>query len=444
MRPSFVRLATLALLAGCAPMPGVVYAPTPGSAPEAQAPMPPVGVTIVDADDDRVLVSTNQPAHVAVFEIIQGRGVRLVYPVSPKQRRVAQAGSGWLMLAASRGDDRMARGDRYDRVLERSRVRYLYALASERPLWLNDSAFDDEWLGTMLGSRAASAIDPYETMQAISRRFLPPAPSEEEWGEDLYRIESVRRGQPTRIAKVYCPDGSIVYVRDDEAEREGCPWGGRDRGRGTRPAGAPRPDSVVSSTGRHVASRPGPRLRTPVFRVPRTTTDRDSAVVRQAGSASGSRPEDAGTRARGDSASARNNGREGKDERDEHHDNGRHTGWDKVTAKGNGNGNDGAAKGNGSKPDARPPVEQKPPVVADTARRPAGGAWGRLRPTAPAPVPTPVPVPVEPSRTVNAPVVPAPAPATQPTAPATKPDSAVRASRPREAQPATPPATQPR
>src|SRR4051812_10551936 len=106
MRTPLVLLAGSILLAGCGPLPPVVYLPAPDAAstPAAEppvAPMPPVGITIARADENRLLVSTNQPAYLAVFEIVPGRGASLVYPTSPRQQQSAMWGSNWLTLSMS-------------------------------------------------------------------------------------------------------------------------------------------------------------------------------------------------------------------------------------------------------------------------------------------------------------------------------------------------------
>src|SRR5688572_28005000 len=92
MRKPLVFLAAALLLAGCSSGTRVVYVPSPSPVqvppPDVQTIVPPVGITIVRADQARLLVSTNQPAYVAVFEIIPGRS---------EERRVGkECRSRWL------------------------------------------------------------------------------------------------------------------------------------------------------------------------------------------------------------------------------------------------------------------------------------------------------------------------------------------------------------
>jgi hypothetical protein len=298
--------------------------------------LPPVGVTIARVEDSRLLVSTNQPAYVAVFEIVPNRGVTLVYPVSPRQRQLALAGSNWLNVSwrSARGvmddDDREMRGRR-----RRPPVHHVYVVASERPLRLTDNAFDDRALAAMLGARLTQAGDAYETMAALSRRFVP-AGKDEDWGEDVYTMDIARPVATVRVAKIYCPDGSVVYSRDEMADGAACPW--RSQGRN---APAPRPDSVVASNGRRVprAIEPGPAR---IFRVP-TPADVPNTRPTNGGDVADGRPGNGN----GNGAANGNGGRDANDDSAHGRDNpkgnnGNHYGW------GNGNGNDGKDKPSGN------------------------------------------------------------------------------------------------
>ncbi|MDQ6633351.1 MAG: hypothetical protein M3Z10_01195 [Gemmatimonadota bacterium] len=354
MRTSFVILAG-SLLVACGGT-RVVYVPAPSSTPAPvaktmpaprviPAPMPPVAVTIARVDDNRLLVSTNQPAYLAVFEIVPNRGVTLVYPASPRHRQVALTGSNWVSLArwASRDDyDRYARDDRrdrYDRVARPYRrgpmERHVYAIASDRPLRLTDDAFNDDYLRNVVGTRAYRDDEPYEAMSALALRFVPPG-REEQWGEDLYTMDIARPSVVVRVAKIYCPDGSVIYVRDEMADRASCPWRGRV---GTASAPPPaRPDSVIASNGRPVGRGPDPRTTQPlIFRIPRPV---DAPVVEQAGRrAPDPVPTDRvyGRPVKTDSTRDSDDGK-GKPGKD-HQDNGNHYGWDKGNRGNGGNGN---------------------------------------------------------------------------------------------------------
>src|SRR5688500_3212763 len=258
MRKPLVFLAAALLLAGCSSGTRVVYVPSPSPVqvppPDVQTIVPPVGITIVRADQSRLLVSTNQPAYVAVFEIIPGQGVTLVYPTSARPRQVEHSGTSslpvvWQSQRADASKGRYASNSSNRRnpngYGHRPRARYVYAIASDRPLRLTDGAFDDESLRNALGARVYRAVDPYETIDALAQHFVPRQ-MDEDWGEDLLTIELARSGAPVRVAKVYCPGGSVVYVRDDLVDRAACPPRSRVRGTTTPSAAAPRPDSIVT------------------------------------------------------------------------------------------------------------------------------------------------------------------------------------------------------
>ena len=338
MRTPLAVLAASALLA-CSSGTRIIYVPTPAPAPvSASAPAPapapravpvpprPVAVSIVRVDEHRLLMRTNQPAYLAVFEIVPNRGVTVVYPASPRQRQLALSGSHWLNVSfdSERGDDEgTARDDR-----RRRSAHHVYAIASARPLRLTDAAFDDAGLRAMLGSRAYRATDPAVTMTALSRRFVATA-VDEDWSDDVYTIDMMRQ----RVQ---------------------------------------RPDSVVASNGRPVRERMAPASPR-VFRVP-PSTDAGNAEPKNRGgeSVADNRPsgDDGGRPANDDSAER---GKKAKDKQDDgKQNNGNHYGWDKEkadTKPGNAN-----AEGNGTpsseplirlqgKPDekAAASVDEKPP-----------------------------------------------------------------------------------
>jgi hypothetical protein len=370
------------LLVACASGTRIVYVPVAASTPAPvpapvrviPAPLPPVGVTIARVEDSRLLVSTNQPAYVAVFEIVPNRGVTLVYPASPRQRQMAVAGSNWLNVSwrSARGmiddDDRGMRGRR-----RRPLEHHVYVVASERPLRLTDNAFDDDALAAMLGARLTQAADPYETMAALSRRFVPPG-RDEDWGEDVYTMDVTRPVVTVRVAKIYCPDGSVVYTRDEMADRTACPW--RPQGRNTP---APRPDSVVASNGRRVPSPMDPGGVARIFRIPTPVEAPDTRPVNggdvangRPGNGSGNANGNGGRDANDDSGRGRdnpkgNNGNNGnansgnaKDGRDKSN-NGNHYGQEKGNNGNgnNGNGNNGNGSNNGNNGNGQAQVQQQ-------------------------------------------------------------------------------------
>ena len=248
--------------AACGPT-YVVQSP-PGSVPQ-RAPepprVPPMEVSIVRTEESRVLIQTSRQAYLAVFEIVPGRGVSLVYPAPLRPRNVQQTGLTWVNVNWTlRPDYRYASSD----------TRYIYAVASDTPLRLDDDDYDSRHMQRALGSAYWSS-SPNATVRAISREFVRAQP-DEWWGEDMTSMPlmSGRITVAIRLARVFCPDGNVFEVREDMVDRVWCPARRGGPRPGERPGAAP-PDSVFSSNGRRVARRMDPNARTPVYRVPAGT-----------------------------------------------------------------------------------------------------------------------------------------------------------------------------
>ena len=246
--------------AACGPT-YVVQGPPPGPAPQRVPPppvTPPLEVSIVRAEDARVLIQTSRQAYVAVFEIVPGRGTSLVYPEPVRPRNVQSTGLTWVNVYwTMRPDYRWASND----------TRYIYAVASDTPLRLDDDLYDSRAMERRLGSSYWSS-NPNTVVRAIEREFVRAQP-DEWWGESMTTMSLVppRVNVVIRLARVYCPDGNYFEVRDDMVEEVWCPARRGGPRHGERP-GASLPDSVFSSNGRRVARHLDPSKRTPVFRVP--------------------------------------------------------------------------------------------------------------------------------------------------------------------------------
>jgi hypothetical protein len=260
--PRFLVALSVVGAAACGPT-YVVQSP-PGSVPQ-RAPepprVPPMEVSVVRTEENRVLIQTSRQAYLAVFEIVPGRGVSLVYPAPLRPRNVQQTGLTWVNVYwTMRPDYRFASSD----------TRYIYAIASDTPLRLDDDDFDSRHMQRALGSAYWSS-SPNATVRAIAREFVRAQP-DEWWGEDMTSMPlmSGRVTVAIRLARVFCPDGSVFDVRDDMVDRVWCPARRGGPRRGERPGAAP-PDSVFGSNGRRVARRMDPNARTPVFRVPAGT-----------------------------------------------------------------------------------------------------------------------------------------------------------------------------
>ena len=233
--------------------------PAPQAAPELPPPprVPPLEVSVVRPEEGRVLIQTSRPAYVALFEIVPGRGVSVVYPQPMRQRDQMLTGLNWIPVYWTM-KPRFVSND----------TRYVYAVASDTPLLLSDEDYDARHLERELGSTYYSS-NPNATVRAIARQFVRSQP-DEWWGEDMYTVP-LRDGRMdliVRLARVYCPGGVYFDVREDMADHIWCP--ARRMRSGDRPV-ASEPDSVFNSGGRRVPRHVDPSQRTPIFRVPAAT-----------------------------------------------------------------------------------------------------------------------------------------------------------------------------
>ena len=378
-------LVAISVVASAACGPTYVVQSPPGSVPQ-RAPepprVPPMEVSIVRTEDSRVLIQTSRQAYIAVFEIVPGRGVSLVYPAPLRPRNVQQTGLTWVNVNWTLHPDyRFASSD----------TRYIYAVASDTPLRLDDDDYDARHMQRALGSAYWSS-SPNATVRAISREFVRAQP-DEWWGEDMTSMPlmSGRVTVAIRLARVFCPDGHIFEVRDDMIDRVWCPARRGGPRPGERPGAAP-PDSVFSSNGRRVARRMDPNARTPVFRVPAGTevgqqqgqpTTQPQNPPRTVPSFPRTQPQTPGggnnnpqtppqtqppaTPPQNQPPTMPSQDPNGQDK--DHHDNGRRAHGDPRDADPRGNGN-GYGNGGRTTPPTQPPSQGNPPANNPPANNP--------------------------------------------------------------------------
>ena len=251
-----------------------VIRPTPAPTPAPVVYVEPLEIDIARPHQGKVFVQTSRAAYVAIFEIVPDRGVELVYPVSPRQRG--------FVIAGLREVPTWWEGSRvtYHAGWSTSRAypgRYIYALASDEPLRIPDAAYRTGYLRDVLGSRVYQSANPYTTMRALAREFVPEV-RDEEWAEDMYVLSPSYATEQYRVTRVYCRGGTMYEVPSELADRVWCPpygrggWNGPGRVPEVDPSGSrrplARPDSVVGDNGRHLATRTrGANGRGPIDRV---------------------------------------------------------------------------------------------------------------------------------------------------------------------------------
>ena len=273
MRAPFRTLIATLFLAACSS--GTTYVvqqpvpvPAPAPVPEPE-PIEPLEITIGRPIAGQLVVQTNRPAYVAIFEIIPDRGVVIAHPALARQRTVMVSGLTWVPVWW-RAPQPVYSGVPYD---PNKPLRYIYALASDEPLLLTSEVFEVGYFQRTIGNAASRYENAYWTMRQLSRRFVPDVPNES-WAEDVYTMMRPVASQPERVAHVYCA-GRVYGVPEEMAARILCPatvpvqptTGGQ---RPPTPTPVPvmripsRPDSVFWQTGQRV----NPVLRRPRDRGP--------------------------------------------------------------------------------------------------------------------------------------------------------------------------------
>ena len=265
MRARISALVVAIVFAGCSSGTRTVYVvrdrPVPPPPPAAPPPVvfQPLEIALGRPSARTVPVQTNRAAYVAIFEITPRQGVILVHPSTPRQTRMVLSGLSFVPVW---WESQPSGGGRANDARPPRPTRYIYALASERPLRLLDSAFVPGYLERVLGPSGLRAAAPQPAMRALARHFAAAAVNGR-WAEDLYTLAPSTEASPRRVARIYCPGGTIYEVPEDIADRAWCPVQGQNTAGNAPPtqAAPAQPDSVVGPTGRLVNRRIGDALR---------------------------------------------------------------------------------------------------------------------------------------------------------------------------------------
>jgi hypothetical protein len=132
-------------------------------------------------------------------------------------------------------------------------ARWVYAIASDEPLRLPDEAFHPSYMRRVLGPTAYRGRNPYVTMRAIARAFVPSV-VDEAWAEDAYALAATYASDAYRTVRIYCANRTVYEVPEEMADRAWCPVRGPSGGTIVRSTPA-RPDSIVASNGQRVRRR---------------------------------------------------------------------------------------------------------------------------------------------------------------------------------------------
>jgi hypothetical protein len=203
----------------------------------------PLEVIVTRPVGQHLYVQTNRPAYIALFEIVPGGSVMLAHPLS-RQRML----SGLNRVPVWWDSQTVATGDVKPVSATTDRVRYIYAIASDEPLRLDDSAFVRGAVVKVAGIDASSSRSPYRVMSALSKRFVPKV-RDEQWAEAVYEL-APRTADQGGVARAYCEYGTIWEIPEEIVDRALChtsAYGGAT----PNPA---RPDSVITPTGERIVS----------------------------------------------------------------------------------------------------------------------------------------------------------------------------------------------
>ncbi|MGQ0713834.1 MAG: hypothetical protein ACT4PJ_08880 [Gemmatimonadaceae bacterium] len=269
---TFSRLLAVLALAACSSGTTIIVRQPAPPPPPPRPRIEPLELALARPVRGHLLIQTSRPAYVAIFEIVPGRGVALLAPSYAHQRTWMLAGLNWVPVSWS-VQSTLYYGPPSSRAVP---GRWVYAIASDEPLRLPDDAFRPGYLQRVLGRSVYRSSNPYATMRAISRAFVPGV-VDEAWAEDAYALPATYASDPYRTVRIYCANRSVYEVPEELADRAWCPTPGGANNTPVARSTPSRPDSVVASNGQRVRRRL-PESRPPVYRVREPASPEDGPV----------------------------------------------------------------------------------------------------------------------------------------------------------------------
>ncbi|HLL81691.1 MAG TPA: hypothetical protein VK420_03530, partial [Longimicrobium sp.] len=218
MRRSIATLLLpLAALTACATAGGGGPAPSPygSTGTNAYSSTEPMRVRLTENFGEGLVLHLNRTAHTAVFQIIPGQGVALVYP-DIGQRAVYNA--GMTRLTPSMASHRFWR---YDNVYRNTGSfastvtqgpRHLLVIASERPL--QTSSFRGGMLRRVMGTASYTTMNSRRVVDDLLAVVVPPQP-DESWDADVVTVwphANEVRLPSGDLYRVQCRSGGSVWV----------------------------------------------------------------------------------------------------------------------------------------------------------------------------------------------------------------------------------------
>ena len=240
MRAVLFSLAMLLPLAACA---------LPQTSNRFSSPDAPLRASIWAPTSNGITFQVNRPAHVALFQIVPGGGVSMVYPRFGIEEGLQRAGNHFASTRGvwNRGLNSLDSPFSYASGMSRYGARlqqpiYLFMIASEAPLRISDFVgyHSSLALRSALGFSRFAAFNPYSTMEDVAALVLP-LQGGGDWATDVYTYwpESRFDNNVPRYRAVYCQNGRQILVPLHSGVTA-CPGDQRNRGEAP-PLRAPTP-----------------------------------------------------------------------------------------------------------------------------------------------------------------------------------------------------------
>jgi len=159
-------------------------------------------------------IRLNRPAHVAIFEIVPGAGVGLLYPGYSREAEYLSSGFSYVSGRTSRRYDWYNASYNHSRRY-RNEPRFYLLVASRRPL-RTERFHSGGSLRSSLGLSSYSSVNYRRVMNDVVEAVVPYQ-HEDDWTTDVLAVWPDRRydrywddGQ--RYTRVQCPNGTIVLT----------------------------------------------------------------------------------------------------------------------------------------------------------------------------------------------------------------------------------------
>lgn len=218
MRRSIATLLLpLAALTACASAGGIGGGSTPDTynGSESASRAEPLHVRLSESGSAGLFLHLNRPAYTAVFQIIPGQGVALLYPNFGERQMYSP---GMTRLMPSLASNRFWRYDnvRHNPYAFATHIaqgpRHLLVVASERPL--QTSRFRSGMLRQVMGTTSYTTLSSRRVVDDLLAVVVPPQP-DESWDADVITVwpavNDVRLPSGD-LYRVRCRDGTWLWV----------------------------------------------------------------------------------------------------------------------------------------------------------------------------------------------------------------------------------------